>query len=66
MDLKITRIVNSTTCADHAAGITGMPCFHVPKLGGFGYFAGICGKRAKKAGMNGRVSPASLRLMRRG
>lgn len=58
--LRIPIVMDRDECGRHGAPL-GIPCFHVPKSSGNGYYAGICNKRAKKAGFNSRVSPEAMR-----
>jgi hypothetical protein len=60
---KIPTILEYGGCRKHNA-IKGIPCFLVPKSNGFGYYAGVCGRRAKTAGFNAPISPSSLSLKR--
>jgi hypothetical protein len=63
----IDRIVNATLCMVHKVPI-GIPCYHIQPgtTGHFGRLAGVCGKRIRKAGYNGRITDQSLQLGRGG
>lgn len=55
---RIPKILE-TPCGRHSRPV-GIPCFHVPKLNGFGYYAGVCDFRAKKFYI-GKISLDSIR-----
>lgn len=63
MDKYIQTILDREACNRHQAP-NGIPCFHIPKSTENGYFAGICNRRAKKAGFIGSPGPQSLRKTR--
>lgn len=55
------RTIGNTTCGDHKADI-GAPCWVLPSNRSFGsFYYAICGKRIKKAGFIGKISPESIR-----
>lgn len=58
-DMHMPTVLRTAACSTHDAP-HGIPCFHVPKISGNGYHAGICNTRAWKAGMTGRINPSSL------
>lgn len=60
---KMETILNYGGCKKHNA-LQGLPCFLIPKGNGIGYYAGVCGRRAKTAGFNAPVSPNSLSIKR--
>lgn len=53
------QILDRVKCDRHKAP-TGIPCFHIPKGDGEGFYAGICGLRINRAGCTGKISPLSL------
>lgn len=56
--VHIKKLMDLVECKRHKAP-QGIPCFHMPKNTGFGFYAGICNKRAVSAGANGRISQSS-------
>jgi len=59
----ISRVMDEHSCGRHRAPI-GVPCYHITpgSSDSFGYLAGVCGFRIKKAGYNGKISATSMRL----
>lgn len=55
----IPTVLAVTSCPKHNA-FMGIPCFHMRKGAGNGYYAGICNDRALRAGCNGEVDPRSI------
>lgn len=60
---RIPLILDRVDCRRHGVP-KGIPCFHIASssLRFFGYLPGICGKRIKAAGYDGKISPTSLQL----
>lgn len=58
-DLHVPYVLDRTDCGKHDAPV-GNPCYLIPKVDDQGHYMGICNTRAKKAGMNGEIKPASL------
>ncbi len=56
---KLQKVMDFGGCKKHNAP-QGVPCFHIPKSIGSGYFAGVCGRRAKTAGFNAPISDKSV------
>jgi hypothetical protein len=54
----IVPIINRQACNKHVAPL-GIPCFHLPRNYGFGFYPAICNKRAKLAGATGKISQSS-------
>ena len=59
MDKFISIILDREGCNKHNA-LKGAPCFLIRKHHGFGYYAGVCNKRAKRAGFSGKISAKAL------
>jgi hypothetical protein len=57
----IERIMTATSCGKHKAG-EGLPCYIVNSGVTSNVYIGVCGKRIKKAGFTGSISPTSLAL----
>lgn len=55
--LYIQTVIDRSDCHRHD---TSDACYKIPKVSGVGYHEGICNSRARKAGMTGRIRPASL------
>jgi hypothetical protein len=61
----IEKVLERTDCKKHKA-FTGIPCFHIrPANSKFGYLAGICNNRAKRAGYNAPISESAVKLKKR-
>lgn len=56
----IVGAISRTICKKHGAP-EGIPCWHLPKSNGFGYYPAICGGRIRLAGFAGKISPQSMR-----
>lgn len=63
--IHIPAIVNSVDCAIHGVR-EGEACYLVPVEGPKPYLSGVCGKRIRKAGYNGKISPMALQMNRPG
>lgn len=60
--IHISRIITETNCPKHMA-IPGMPCWTIfSNIADAGYYRAVCGKRIKRAGFIGSISPQSMRL----
>lgn len=55
---RIPEVIDRASCDKHRA-ITGKPCWQVWTLAG-GKLPAICNARAKRAGFNAEINPASL------
>jgi hypothetical protein len=59
MDRFIETVLDREGCNKHNA-LKGAPCFLIRKNEGFGHYAAICNKRAKRAGFVGEISAKAL------
>lgn len=57
----IPEVMTRATCNSHGAS-HGSPCYVIPSEDGFSFFPAICNARAKRAGMNHEIRPASLEV----
>lgn len=62
-ELYIPRVIQDQECKRHNAPI-GIPCFHIPRSDGFGYYAAVCNRRAKNTGFRHAIDENSLRINR--
>jgi len=56
--IHIEKIIGIQPCDKHLAP-HGIPCFHMPRGNGNGYYPAICNQRAVAAGKNGKISESS-------
>jgi hypothetical protein len=61
----IASIIDRTRCDKHKAP-NGEPCFHVDFGTRDGYGTGVCNRRIKLAGFNGKISLTSVQLSKGG
>ena len=59
--IHIPRIVNDTACPKHHAP-EGVACWVIPTNNLLNFYQAVCGKRIKRAGFIGNISPQSMRL----
>lgn len=59
--IHISRIVTETPCPKHRASM-GVPCWIIPTNTLRGFYPAVCGKRIKRAGFIGKISPQSMRM----
>lgn len=58
----IARIIKETVCRKHNADV-GAPCWAIASnMSPLGHHKAVCGKRIKRAGFIGQISPQSMRL----
>lgn len=60
----LSTVIERQACVKHNVP-EGIPCWHITRgSGGFGFLAGVCDKRAQRAGFSHDISEKSLRLNR--
>lgn len=63
--LYLPTILSREACAKHKVPV-GIPCFHIlPGYDSQNRLAGVCDKRARRAGFNHPIGANSLRMNRR-
>lgn len=61
-EVFIPRVVNEQPCSRHKA-LIGYPCYDIHTIGG-DVLSGVCNKRARAAGMTGKITKDSLAKQR--